>query len=167
MSVTEHWFGCLYKPTIQRIMTENRTLAATLADPNATATVENTSFSQVVQLDAKASTTIGNLPGGDIGLAFGAEGRQEKIGLTPDGRPSVATSSAWPTRPSTAAARSTPPSSKLRTPFSKTFEMDFAGRYDKYPDNKSFVPKVGAKWEVSPKASLARHLRPAASAHLR
>ena len=30
---TEHYFGMLYKPTLNRIMTENRTLAATLADP--------------------------------------------------------------------------------------------------------------------------------------
>ena len=151
---TEHYFGLLYKPTIQRIMTENRTLAATLADPTSTSTVENRNFSQVVQLDAKASTTIGTLPGGDIGLAFGAEGRQEKIGLTPDVQTQrgdivgLANSAVDGSRKVYSAFV------EARTPFSKTFEMDFAARYDKYPDNKSFVPKVGAKWEVSPMASL-------------
>jgi iron complex outermembrane receptor protein len=40
---------------------------------------------------------------------------------------------------------------ELRTPFTKTFEMDFAGRYDKYPNAKSFVPKVGAKWAATDK----------------
>jgi iron complex outermembrane receptor protein len=40
---------------------------------------------------------------------------------------------------------------ELRTPFTKTFEMDFAGRYDVYPNAKSFVPKVGAKWEANDK----------------
>ena len=151
---TEESFGFLYKPTIQRIMTENRTLAATLADPTSTATVVNRNFSQVAQIDAKASTTIGTLPGGDIGLAFGAEARKEKIGLTPDVLTQrgdiigLANSSVAGSRNVYSAFV------EARTPFSKSFEMDFAGRYDKYPTEKSFVPKVGAKWELSPMATV-------------
>ncbi|WP_426195882.1 TonB-dependent receptor domain-containing protein [Massilia sp. DWR3-1-1] len=151
---TENYFGLLYRPTLARIMTENRTLAATLADPTSTATVTNRNFSQVVQLDAKASTTIGKLPGGDIGLAFGVEGRQEKIGLTPDVLTQrgdivgLANSAIDGSRKVYSAFVET------RTPFAKTFEMDFAARYDKYPNDKSFVPKVGAKWDISPMATV-------------
>jgi iron complex outermembrane receptor protein len=152
---TEHYYGMLYRPTLNRIMTENRTLAATAADPTATRDLTNTGFAQVVQLDAKASTTLGALAGGDIGLAFGGEVRQEKIGLTPD----LATQRGdiVGLSNSTADGERKVRSAfvELRTPFTKSFEMDFAGRVDKYPNLKtSFVPKVGAKWELSPMLTL-------------
>ncbi len=151
----EHYYGLLYKPTLNRIMTENRTLAATAADPSSTRTVENNGYSSVAQLDAHVSTTLGKLGGGDIGLAFGGEVRQEKIGLTPDPETQagnivgLANSSADGSRKVSSAFV------EVRTPFTKSFEMDFAGRYDKYPTMKgSFVPKVGAKYELSDKISL-------------
>ncbi|MES2127987.1 MAG: TonB-dependent receptor [Pseudomonadota bacterium] len=146
---TETYRGMLYKPTLNKIMTENRTLAATIADPTSTTNVTNFGFSQVAQVDAKASTTLGKLPGGDIGLAFGGEIRKEKIGLTPDVLTQtgqvvgLANSSADGDRNVKSAFV------ELRTPFLKQWEMDFAGRYDKYPTMKSFVPKVGSKWTVS------------------
>jgi iron complex outermembrane receptor protein len=151
---TDTLMGFLYKPTIQRIMTENRTLAATLADPTAASTVDNFGYAQVAQIDAKASTTIGKLPGGDIGLAFGVEVRQEKIGLTPD--EATARGDIIGLANSAIDGRRVVSSAfvEARTPFTKTFEMDFAGRFDKYPDQTSFVPKVGAKWEMSPMATL-------------
>jgi iron complex outermembrane receptor protein len=152
---TEHYYGMLYKPTLARIMTENRTLAATAADPTATRDLANEGYAQVAQLDAKASTALGTLAGGDIGLAFGAEMRQEKIGLTPDQATQcgdivgLSNSSADGERKVRSAFV------ELRTPFSGTFEMDFAGRVDKYPNLKtSFVPKVGAKWELGSRVML-------------
>lgn len=151
---TEHYFGLLYKPTIERLMTENRTIAATLADPTSTATVTNINFAQVLQFDAKASTSIGTMAGGDAGLAIGGEVRQEKIGLTPDALTQrgdivgLANSSIDGSRRVSAAFV------EVRTPFTKAFEMDFAGRVDKYPDQSSFVPKVGAKYTISPMATL-------------
>ncbi|HEU4853611.1 MAG TPA: TonB-dependent receptor [Telluria sp.] len=145
----ETYFGMLYQPTLMRVMTENRTLAATLADPTATADVHNKGFSQVAQIDAKASTTIGSLPGGDIGLAFGGEIRNERIGLTPSDLTQrgdivgLSNSSASGERTVKSAF------AEVRTPFTKNFEMDFAGRFDKYPTMHKFVPKVGAKWTVN------------------
>ncbi|CAN7179591.1 TonB-dependent receptor [Pseudoduganella sp. LjRoot289] len=160
---TETGRGYLYRPTVERIMTENRTIAATIADPTATRDLTNTGFSQVVQIDAKASATLGKLAGGDIGLAFGAEARQEKIGLTPDMATQrgeiigLANSVADGQRNVKSAFV------ELRTPFFKNFEMDFAGRYDKYPTASSFVPKVGSKWtvteQVALRASYARGFR--------
>jgi iron complex outermembrane receptor protein len=145
--------GYLYFPVINRIVTENRTIAATLADPNAVRDVDNTGFSQVMQLDAKASTTVGKLPGGDIGVAFGAEVRQEKLGLTSD--PELASGNIIGLSNSVLAGQRMVKSGfvELRTPFTKTFEMDFAGRVDKYPTARSFVPKVGAKWEATDKVT--------------
>nr|WP_314547338.1 TonB-dependent receptor [uncultured Massilia sp.] len=141
--------GYLYRPVIDRIATENRTIAATIADPNAVRDVVNTGFSQVQQLDAKASTSFGKLGGGEIGLAFGGEIRQEKTGLTSD--PELAAGNIIGLSNSVLNGRRMVKSAfvELRTPFTKNFEMDFAGRYDKYPTAHSFVPKVGAKWEVN------------------
>ncbi len=148
----ETFFGRLYKPTIQRIFTENRTLAATLADASSSYNVINKGYAQVAQIDAKASTEFGKLGGGAIGIAFGAEVRQDKIGLTPDAALQrgdiigLVNSSADGQRTVSSAFV------ELRTPFTNTFEMDFATRYDKYPNlAASIVPKVGAKWTPSPK----------------
>jgi iron complex outermembrane receptor protein len=146
--------GYLYRPVIDRIVTENRTIAATLADPTAVRDVNNSGYSQVTQLDAKASTSFGKLPGGEIGVAFGGEIRQEKLGLTSD--PELASGNIIGLSNSVLAGQRVVKSGfvELRTPFTKTFEMDFAGRYDKYPNAKSFVPKVGAKWEASSMVTL-------------
>jgi iron complex outermembrane receptor protein len=146
---TETMRGMLSMPVINRIITENRTLAQTAADPNVVRDVINEGYAQVAQIDAKASTTIGKLAGGDIGLAFGGEIRQEKLSMTPD----VATQ----TGNIVGLANSLVEGSRvvksafveLRAPITKSFEMDFAGRYDKYPTESSFVPKVGAKWAVN------------------
>ena len=143
--------GRLYRPTIERIASEGRTLAETAADPSAVRNLTNRGYAQVMQLDAKASTTVGQLAGGDIGLAFGGEIRQEKIALTPDeltqrGEIIGLANSLVDGRRMVKSAFV-----ELRTPFTKNFEMDFAGRYDKYPTESNFVPKVGAKWEVNDK----------------
>lgn len=143
--------GYLYRPVIDRIVSENRTIAATIADPNAVRDVNNSGYSQVTQFDAKASTSFGQLAGGEIGLAFGGEIRQEKLGLSSD--PELASGNIIGLSNSVLAGQRVVKSGfvELRTPFTKTFEMDFAGRYDKYPNARSFVPKVGAKWEANDK----------------
>ena len=146
---TSRDYGMMYLPTIRRIMTENRTIAQTIADPTSTRDIEDHGFAQVKQIDAKASTSFGKLPGGEIGLAFGGEVRQEQIGLTPDMATQrgdiigLANSTADGSRMVKSAFV------ELRTPFFDNFEMDFAGRWDKYPATKSFVPKVGAKWTAN------------------
>ncbi|MES3021717.1 MAG: TonB-dependent receptor [Pseudomonadota bacterium] len=148
----DNGFGLMYKPTLQRIMTEGRTIAATLSDPSATVTTENRNFAQVIQFDAKASTVIGKLSGGEVGLAFGGEVREERIGVRPDSNSAtgniinLANAALEGSRVVSSAFI------EARAPFSKSFEMEFAGRVDRYPDHKSFVPKVGAKWEVTPTA---------------
>ncbi|MCC2956407.1 TonB-dependent receptor [Massilia sp. IC2-477] len=148
---TETMNGMLYRPTIERIRSENRTLAQTAADPSAYRNVVNEGYAQVSQFDAKASTTIGTLAGGDIGLAFGGEIRQEKLALTPDYETQVGNIIGLANSLVNGKRMVKSAFVELRTPFTKNFEMDFAGRYDKYPTENSFVPKVGAKYIVNDK----------------
>ncbi|WP_256079740.1 TonB-dependent receptor [Massilia sp. YIM B04103] len=147
-------FGRLHMPTLNRIVTEGRSIADTIKDPNVTRDIVNKGYAQVKQLDAKASTTLGKLPGGDIGLAIGGEFRKEEISLSPDALTAsgqiigVANTSLNGERNVRSAFV------ELRTPFLKNWEMDFAGRYDKYPGEKSFVPKVGSKWTINERVAL-------------
>ena len=148
---TETQYGMLYRPTIDRIVNEGRTLAATAADPDVVRDVVNEGYAQVIQLDAKASTTIGTLAGGDIGLAFGGEIRQEKLSMTPDVLTQTGQIVGLANSQIDGQRMVKSAFVEIRTPFTKNFEMDFAGRYDKYPNDSSFVPKVGAKWTVNDK----------------
>jgi iron complex outermembrane receptor protein len=151
---TETMKGMLYRPTIDRIISENRTLAQTAADPTVARDVVNKGYAQVAQFDAKASTTVGTLPGGDIGLAFGGEIRQEKLSMTPDYQTQVGNIIGLANSLVDGSRTVKSAFVEVRTPFTKNFEMDFAGRYDKYPTESSFVPKVGAKFVVNDKLTL-------------
>ena len=108
-------------------------------------------------LDVKATTSLGKLAGGDIGLALGAELRREEASFTPSallisndiagdrsasgGPPPVATSN---TRNVTAAYV------EVLAPFSKTLEGQFALRHDRYSSvGNTTNPKVGLRWTPS------------------
>jgi iron complex outermembrane receptor protein len=100
-----------------------------------------------VQWDAKATRELGELAGGKIGLALGVEARQERLSIDPD--PANARGDILGLSTTAIQSKRDVISSffEVRTPFTKSFEMDFAGRFDKYPSFKTnFVPKVGAKW---------------------
>lgn len=161
---TEHYNGLLYRPTLLKVVNSGYTLAQLYADPTTTHNVENRGYSQTTQFDAKASTEFGHLEGGAIGFAFGGELRQEKIGLTPDAETQAGNIVGLSNSSATGSRVVKSGFVEFRTPFSKSFEMDFAGRVDKYPTfSTNFAPKVGAKWTVSPtvafRANVARGFR--------
>ena len=140
-------YGMLYLPTLTKLTTENRSLASLASDPNIAKDLANIGIAQIVQWDAKARTELGNLPGGKIGFAAGVEARQEKLIIDPD--PANANGDILGLATTAIQSKRDVLSSffEVRMPFAKSFEMDFAGRFDKYPDLKAnFVPKVGAKW---------------------
>ncbi|NBZ99788.1 MAG: TonB-dependent receptor, partial [Betaproteobacteria bacterium] len=140
-------YGFLYLPTLRKLITENRSLASLAADPTITKDLTNIGIAEIVQWDAKATRDIGELPGGKIGLAVGVEARQERLTIDPD--PANARGDILGLSTTAIQSKRDVVSSffEVRTPFTKTFEMDFAGRFDKYPSFKTnFVPKVGAKW---------------------
>ncbi len=139
--------GFIQLDAVQKLITQNKSIAQVAADPSVSRPLVNHNSSEITQWDAKASTEIGQLAGGAIGLATGFELRKEKMQLTPD--PATASGNVIGLVNQFLSGERNVSSAfvELRTPFSKTFEMDFAGRYDKYPNLKgSFVPKVGLKW---------------------
>ena len=88
-------------------------------------------------------------------MAVGAEFRRETIKLTPD--PLLARGDIFGLVNTVIDGERDVKSAfvEVRTPILKNFEMDFAGRVDKYPSLKSnFVPKVGAKWTVTDSLAL-------------
>ena len=142
-------YGRLYLPTLRKLNT-GTTLAALAADPTIGHDVLTNGYSQIAQWDGKASTEFGHLPGGPLGLAIGFEVRKEQIKLNPDELVARGDIYGLSNTIIDGERRVNSAFVELRTPILKNFEMDFAGRVDKYPGIKTnFVPKVGAKWTVS------------------
>ncbi len=143
-------FGNLYLPTLRKLFTENRTLASLATDPTLGKDLTNIGTADIVQWDAKASTEFGNLPGGAIGLAAGVEFRQEKLVIDPDPLNARGDILGLATTQINSKRNVSSAFVELLTPLLKDFEMDCAGRVDKYPGIAyNFVPKVGAKWTVN------------------
>lgn len=107
-------------------------------------------------VDAKFTSTLGKLGGGEVGVALGAELRREQQGFTPSAllvsnniagdRDSSGTS---PPLAATSRARDIASAyAELSTPWSKALEMQFALRADHYEGVGSTVnPKIGLKWQ--------------------
>jgi len=143
------FYGRLYLPTLRKLNT-GTTLAALSADPTLSHDVQNDNKASILQWDVKANTQFGQLAGGAMGLAVGAEVRREKLTMKPDAL--LAAGEIFGLANSAIDGQRDVKSAfiELRTPFLKTLEMDFAARADKYPGIKTnYVPKVGAKWTVS------------------
>jgi iron complex outermembrane recepter protein len=147
--------GFLYLPIVQTLMTQNVPLATIASTPGVTRNVTLDGKSSITQWDLKGSTEFGRLPGGALGLAVGTEVKQEKMNLVPDPLTVEGRIVGLANTYSDAKRNVRSAFVELRTPFFKTFEMDFAGRYDKYDGFKShFTPKVGAKWDLTPTFAL-------------
>lgn len=140
-------YGFLYLPTLTKLITEKRSLASLAADPNITRDLTNIGNAQIAQLDFKASTEFGKLPGGKIGFAMGVETREERINIKPDEANATGQVLGLATTAIDASRRVSSGFFEFRAPMLKTLEVEAAGRFDKYPTlSTNFVPKVGAKW---------------------
>ena len=154
MKRAETYYGRLFLPTLRKLNT-GTSLAALAADPTIGHDVVNDNRANLYTWDGKVSTSFGNLGGGAMGLALGAEYRRETIDLVPD--PKLSSGQIFGLANTIIDGERDIKSAfvELRTPFLKNFEMDFAARVDKYPGIKTnFVPKVGAKWSVSDSLAL-------------
>ncbi|MES2740186.1 MAG: TonB-dependent receptor [Pseudomonadota bacterium] len=103
-------------------------------------------------VDLKATRALWTLPGGDMGLAVGAEHRRQKLDNpslsgTEDG------SINWSYVSAKGDSKVAAVYGELLAPLSKAVELSGALRYDKYSHFSSTTPKLGAKW--SPLASFA------------
>jgi iron complex outermembrane receptor protein len=96
-------------------------------------------------IDFKASRELWALPGGNMGLAIGAEHRQEKLS-----NPSLSGSQDGSINASYVAAFGDTKVSALYAeilaPVIKNVELSAAVRYDKYDNFNSTTPKAGIKW---------------------
>lgn len=109
--------------------------------------ISNDALSKTTQLDFKASREIGQLAGGAVGLAVGAELRSESIQLDPTtgterGNVIGLGYSAYRGDRKVSAVYA-----EVIAPVTKTLELSAAVRADHYSDvGNSVTPKVGAKW---------------------
>jgi iron complex outermembrane receptor protein len=103
------------------------------------------STTQLDIIDFKASRELLQLPGGAMGLAFGAEHRREKLD-----NPSLSGTVDGSINSSYVAAKGDQNVSavfvEVAAPVIPTVELTGAVRYDKYKNFSSTTPKIGAKW---------------------
>ena len=96
-------------------------------------------------VDFKASRELMALPGGNLGLAVGAEYRRLQLD-----NPSLSGTSDGTINASYVAAKGTDHVSavflEVDAPVIKTVDINAAVRYDKYSNFSSTTPKVGIKW---------------------
>lgn len=108
------------------------------------------STSDMTFLDTKANTTIGNMPGGEIGLAVGLEYRAEKL---KDAPAAVAQGGGILGQGITATngrRENVSVFSELSLPFTKKLEAQAAIRHDRYNDyGSSTTPKIGMKFKAT------------------
>lgn len=148
-------YGFLRLPVLRQMLgapgaSSGRSLASIAADPDLSRPLVNNASAEILQWDAKVSTEFGKLPGGAVGFAAGVEVRRESIDIAPDAANAAGEILGLATTAVKGERNVTSAFVELRTPFFRNFEMDFAGRFDKYPGLKAnFVPKVGAKWTVN------------------
>jgi iron complex outermembrane receptor protein len=103
------------------------------------------STTKLDMIDFKVSRELFALPGGNLGIAIGAEHRHESLD-----NPSLSGTQDGSINASYVAAKGTNNISaiymELLAPVLKTVELSGAVRYDKYSAFNSTTPKVGAKW---------------------
>ncbi|HQY45478.1 MAG TPA: TonB-dependent receptor [Usitatibacteraceae bacterium] len=111
------------------------------------------SESELTFIDTKASTEIGRLPGGAIGLAIGGEFRQEKLKDSPDARAQAGEILGQGITATDGDRDNTAIYAELSLPFTQMIEGQVAIRHDRYSDyGNSTTPKVGVK--VRPHSTL-------------
>jgi iron complex outermembrane receptor protein len=110
-------------------------------------TIANDAETRINQIDVKASREIGQLPGGALGVAVGAEYRRESTELEPTQGTELGNIiglgySAYQGKRNASALYA-----ELLAPVHKTLEASAALRYDHFSDvGNSYTPKAGLKW---------------------
>lgn len=143
------YFGRLYLPVLRTLNT-GATLAQLSNNPDLFRTTSSDDKSTITHVDVKANTEFGQLQGGAVGVAVGLEARREKLIMVPNAL--LSSGQIYGLANTIIDGERDVKSAfiEMRTPFLRNFEMDFAGRWDKYPGIKTnFVPKVGAKWTAT------------------
>jgi iron complex outermembrane recepter protein len=151
----EYYYGFLRLPVLRQMLGPqfggtNRSLASIAADPDLSRPLLNGGSNEVLQWDLKASTTVGKLAGGPVGLAGGIEIRREAIDIKPDPE-NLAGNILGLANTAVKGSRVVKSAFvEVVAPVLKGLELNMAGRVDKYPTLKTnFVPKIGFKWQAA------------------
>jgi iron complex outermembrane receptor protein len=106
-------------------------------------------------IDTKASTEIGQLPGGPIGFATGFEFRKEELEDVPDPRLSGGDVLGQGVTGTSGDRDIIAVYGELALPITKQLEAQLALRFDDYSDyGSSLTPKIGAKFKATPELLL-------------
>jgi len=112
---------------------------------------DRTSESELKFIDTKGTTEFGNLPGGPIGLAVGAEFRRESLNDSAD--PALKTGDVLGRGLTTTDGERDNLAiyAEMALPLTRQLEGQLALRYDDYSDyGSSVTPKVGLKFKATP-----------------
>ena len=113
--------------------------------------ISDSAKTTTTQIDFKASREIGQLAGGAIGLAVGAEVRNETNELTPTTGTERGNIIGLGYSSFKGDRNVVGVFSEINLPITKALELQAALRVDKYPDlTASTTPKLGAKWTPTP-----------------
>ncbi|WP_343630084.1 TonB-dependent receptor [Roseateles sp.] len=113
------------------------------------ANFDRKSTSEMQFIDTKANTTLGAMPGGDIGLAIGAEYRSEKLKDSPAKIADDGNVLGQGITATDGKRHNYSVFTEVSMPFTKKLEVQAAARFDKYSDyGKSTTPKLGAKYKA-------------------
>jgi iron complex outermembrane recepter protein len=113
--------------------------------------VPRVSTSELFFADTRMSTEFGQLPGGPVGLALGAEYRAEKLNDVPSGPAQRGDILGQGITSTNGDRNSIAVFAEAGLPITKSLEAQLAVRSDHYSDyGSSTVPKAGLKWKISP-----------------
>ncbi len=109
------------------------------------------STSELFFVDTKVTTEFGQLPGGPIGLALGAEYRNEKLNDNPAAIAQAGGVLGQGITKTAGDRNSIAVFAEAGLPILKSLEAQLAVRSDRYSDyGSSTVPKIGLKWKPTP-----------------
>ncbi|MBK8324939.1 MAG: TonB-dependent receptor [Betaproteobacteria bacterium] len=104
------------------------------------------SESELKFIDTRGSTEFGKLPGGPIGIAVGAEWREEKLSDRPDATATSGNILGQGITATDGSRRNYAVFTEISLPFTQMIEANLAFRHDNYSDyGSSTVPKAGIK----------------------
>jgi iron complex outermembrane recepter protein len=105
--------------------------------------------------DVKGSRELFQLAGGPLGIAVGLEHRKEERVASPDAAKLAGEVVGFGAAFAVGKRDVTSLYAEVSAPIVKNLEMQLAFRTDKYSDyGRSTTPKIGAKWNVTPKLAL-------------
>ena len=134
--------------TTSTLNLNNSSLNSAAARDSIRVTFPRKSTSELFFVDSKLTTEFGQLPGGPIGLAIGAEYRNEKLNDNPAAVAQAGGVLGQGITKTAGDRNSIAVFAEAGVPILKSLEAQLAVRSDRYSDyGSSTVPKVGLKWK--------------------